>query len=491
MVERVKVRFAPSPTGPLHIGGARSALFNWLFARHHGGTMVVRIEDTDLDRSTREYEELILDSLRWLGIDWDEGVGVGGPNGPYRQQERLTLYQPFTERLLATGQAYECFCTEEELEAERQNLIAQGKTPRYLGRCRNLSLQEKEAMRAQGRKPAVRFRVPQGKLLVVDDLVRGRVEFESDDIGDFIIVKSDGFPTYNYAVVIDDALMEITHILRGEEHLSNTPRQLLIYEALGFKVPQFAHISLILGEDRSKMSKRHGATSVVQYREHGYLPHALVNFLALLGWSPEGEEEIYTKEELIRLFSLERVSKSPAVFNLEKLKWMNAHYIKKVSAAELTKLCLPQLQQAGLIGTELTGEQMSWLEQVVAAVQEKLEYLAQVPDFVKVFFGETVELDEKDTAAQQALALETSPAVLQAFLTKTREVSAWDVPQVRQILKEIGKEVGVKGKALYMTVRVAVSGQSHGPDLNSLLALLGPAVVAKRLSYTLENILAH
>lgn len=491
MVERVKVRFAPSPTGPLHIGGARSALFNWLFARHHGGTMVVRIEDTDLDRSTREYEELILDSLRWLGIDWDEGVGVGGPNGPYRQQERLTLYQPFTERLLATGQAYECFCTEEELEAERQNLIAQGKTPRYLGRCRNLSLQEKEAMRAQGRKPAVRFRVPQGKLLVVDDLVRGRVEFESDDIGDFIIVKSDGFPTYNYAVVIDDALMEITHILRGEEHLSNTPRQLLIYEALGFKVPQFAHISLILGEDRSKMSKRHGATSVVQYREHGYLPHALVNFLALLGWSPEGEEEIYTKEELIRLFSLERVSKSPAVFNLEKLKWMNAHYIKKVSAAELTKLCLPQLQRAGLIGTELTGEQMSWLEQVVAAVQEKLEYLAQVPDFVKVFFGETVELDEKDTAAQQALALETSPAVLQAFLTKTREVSAWDVPQVRQILKEIGKEVGVKGKALYMTVRVAVSGQSHGPDLNSLLALLGPAVVAKRLSYTLENILAH
>lgn len=346
-------------------------------------------------------------------------------------------------------------------------------------------------MRAQGRKPAVRFRVPQGKLLVVDDLVRGRVEFESDDIGDFIIVKSDGFPTYNYAVVIDDALMEITHILRGEEHLSNTPRQLLIYEALGFKVPQFAHISLILGEDRSKMSKRHGATSVVQYREHGYLPHALVNFLALLGWSPEGEEEIYTKEELIRLFSLERVSKSPAVFNLEKLKWMNAHYIKKVSAAELTKLCLPQLQRAGLIGTELTGEQMSWLEQVVAAVQEKLEYLAQVPDFVKVFFGETVELDEKDTAAQQALALETSPAVLQAFLTKTREVSAWDVPQVRQILKEIGKEVGVKGKALYMTVRVAVSGQSHGPDLNSLLALLGPAVVAKRLSYTLENILAH
>ncbi|NLZ38549.1 MAG: glutamate--tRNA ligase [Firmicutes bacterium] len=488
-MEKVKVRFAPSPTGPLHIGGARSALFNWLFARHHNGIMVVRIEDTDLDRSTREYEELILDSLRWLGIDWDEGVGVGGPNGPYRQQERLSLYRPFTERLLASGQAYECFCTEEELEAERQRLIAQGKTPRYLGRCRDLSPQEKEAMRAQGRKPAIRFRVPEGKLLVVDDLVRGRVEFESDDIGDFIIVKSDGYPTYNYAVVLDDALMGITHILRGEEHLSNTPRQLLIYEALDFKPPQFAHISLILGEDRSKMSKRHGATSVVQYREEGYLPEALVNFLALLGWSPEGEEEIFTREELIQLFSLERVSKSPAVFNLEKLKWMNAHYIKELPVAELTKLCLLHLQKAGLIGTDLTAEQMSWLEQVVDTVMGKLEYLAQIPDLVKVFFGETVELAEEDAAAKEVLALETSSAVLQAFLKKAQEASAWDEPQIRQILKEIGKEIGVKGKALYMTVRVAVSGQSHGPDLNSLLTLLGPKVVIKRINYTLNNLL--
>lgn len=487
-MEKVKVRFAPSPTGPLHIGGARSALFNWLFARHFNGTMVVRIEDTDLDRSTRESEEQILDSLRWLGIDWDEGINVGGPNAPYRQQERLPMYQPYIKQLLESGQAYECFCSEQELEDQRQNLLAQGQTPRYLGRCRELSSEEKAALRAQGRKPAIRFRVPEGKLLVVDDLVRGRVEFESDGIGDFIIVKSDGLPTYNFAVVLDDALMGITHVLRGEEHLSNTPRQLLIYEALGLKTPQFAHISLILGEDRSKMSKRHGATSVVQYREQGYLPEALVNFLALLGWSPEGEQEIYSIPDLIQLFSLQRVSKSPAVFNLEKLKWMNAHYIKETPVDEITRLCLPQLQKAGLIGVELAEAEITWLEQVVAAVQEKLEYLAQAPDQMKVFFGERVELDDDDSEAQQVLALATSPAVIQAFLAKTKEVAQWDASQVRQLLKEIGKKEGVKGKALYMAVRAAVSGQSHGPDLNSLLALLGPAVVAKRLEYTLLNI---
>ena len=410
---KVKVRFAPSPTGTLHIGGARSALFNWLFARHHGGIMVLRIEDTDLDHSTREYEELILESLRWLGIDWDEGVGVGGPNGPYRQQERLHLYKPYTERLLASGHAYECFCSEEELEAERQNLIAQGKMPRYLGKCRDLSQAEKEAKRAAGIKPAIRFRVPPGKLLVVNDLVRGRVEFESDGIGDFIIVKSDGLPTYNYAVVLDDADMEITHILRGEEHLSNTPRQLLIYEALGFKVPEFAHISLILGEDRSKMSKRHGATSVVQYREDGYLPEALVNFLALLGWSPEGEEEIFSAAEIARLFSLERVSKSPAVFNLDKLKWMNSYYLKKMTPAELTQLCLPHLQKAGLVETDLTADKLSWLEQVVAAVQEKMEYAAQAPELLQIFFGDAITIDEQDEEAKAALALDTSPDVLQ------------------------------------------------------------------------------
>lgn len=486
-MEQVKVRFAPSPTGPLHIGGARSALFNWLFARRHGGTFVVRVEDTDLERSTREYEDLILDSLRWLGLDWDEGIGVGGESGPYRQQERLHIYNPYVEKLLETGQAYRCYCSEEELEAERASLMERNELPRYLGKCRNLSVKDSENVRAAGRKPVVRFRVPEGQMLVVDDLVRGRVEFESDGIGDFVIVKSDGIPTYNFAVVLDDAFMGITHILRGEEHLSNTPRQLLIYQALNFNLPKFAHISLILGEDRSKMSKRHGATSVAQYREQGYLPEALVNFLALLGWSPEGTEEIFTINELARLFSLERVSRSPAVFNFEKLRWMNAHYLKQLPVPRLAELCLPHLVRSGLMEGELSPGRLQWLEQVVATAQEKLEYAAQAPEVLRVFFGETAELHEQDEEAKQVMALETSTAVIHAFREKVLSVSSWDGETVRQILKDIAKEQGVKGKGLFMTVRVAVSGQSHGPDLNALITLLGPALVVKRLDYTLKH----
>ncbi|NLN07289.1 MAG: glutamate--tRNA ligase [Firmicutes bacterium] len=477
---KVKVRYAPSPTGPLHIGGARSALFNWLFARNMGGTVLVRIEDTDLERSSRESEEKILAALRWLGLDWDEGIAVGGPNGPYRQQERLHLYRPYVEQLLQSGQAYECYCSEEELEAERQELLARGELPRYLGRCRNLSQKEREAYCAAGRKPVIRFRVPENRVLVVEDLIRGRVEFDSNGIGDFIIVKSDGYPTYNFAVVLDDVLMGITHVIRGEEHLSNTPRQLLIYEALGFTPPQFAHVSLILGEDRTKMSKRHGATSVLQYREQGYLPQALVNFLALLGWSPEGEREIYSLAELTELFSLERVAKSPAVFNLEKLNWMNAYYIKQTPVAELTQLCIPHLLAAGLLETEPVGDELLWLEQAVASVQEKMEYAAQAPELLQVYFGETVELDPADEVAGNVLALDTSPAVINALAQKAAAYTGWDSETVRRVLKEIGKEQGVKGKALFMAVRIAVSGRSQGPDLNVLLTLLGPRVVRSR-----------
>lgn len=487
-MKEVRVRFAPSPTGPLHIGGARSALFNWLFARRFGGTMIVRIEDTDLERSTREYEELILESLRWLGIDWDEGIGAGGPNGPYRQKERLHIYYPYVEKLLETGQAYHCYCTEEELEAERQELSGRGETPRYLGKCRNLSVKDKDELCSLGRKPVVRFRVPEGRLIVVDDLVRGRVEFESDGIGDYIIVKSDGIPVYNFAVVMDDVLMGITHILRGEEHLSNTPRQILLYEALGFPLPAFAHISLILGEDRSKMSKRHGATSVVQYREQGYLPAALVNFLALLGWSPEGEEEIFSLDELTRLFSLERVSKSPAVFNFEKLKWMNSYYIRQLPLDELTRLSLPHLAGAGLFEEKPSRERFAWLKEAMATAQEKLEYIAQAPDLLRIFFGEEVFLDENDEEAKQVLALETSAAVMAAFRERALAYDSWDGETVRGILKDIGKSLDVKGKALFMTVRAAVSGQSHGPDLSVLLTLLGPQLVAKRLNSTLSKL---
>lgn len=484
---KIRVRFAPSPTGPMHIGGARSALFNWLFARRYGGEFIVRIEDTDLERSTPEYEEQILATLNWLGLDWDEGIGVGGDHGPYRQKERLQIYHPYTQKLLETGQAYHCYCSEEELEAERQALIAKGQSPRYLGKCRNLSGKEREEKLALTDKPVVRFRVPEGRPVVVDDLIRGLVEFESDGIGDYVIVKSDGIPVYNFAVVLDDALMGITHVLRGEEHLSNTPRQLLLYEALNFPVPKFAHISLILGEDRSKMSKRHGSTSVEQYRQEGYLPEALTNFLALLGWSPEGEEEIFSISELVARFSLERVARSPAVFNLEKLKWMNFHYLKGMSLEQLTACCIPYLLKAGLLDEGETTERLDWLQQVIATARDGLHYLAEVPALVKVFFGETVELSEDDDEAKDVLALESSPAVMRKFREKALEMEDWSGEEVRQILKELGKELNVKGKALFMTVRVAVSGQSQGRDLIAILTLLGPTVVAQRLEESLRR----
>ena len=309
-MEKMRVRFAPSPTGPFHIGGARSALFNWLLARRYGGKLILRIEDTDLERSSRESEENIKAALRWLGMDWDEGIDVGGDHGPYRQTERLGIYAEYTKRLLESGKAYRCYCTDEELDAERQGLMAKGLMPQYMGKCRNLSAADEEKLIAEGRKPTVRFRVPENQTISFHDAVRETVSFDSNGIGDYVIVKSDGLPVYNYAVVLDDALMEVTHVIRAEEHLSNTPRQILIYQALGLPLPEFGHISLILGKDRSKMSKRHGATSVEQYKALGYLPEAVVNFLALLGWSPPGEQEIFSSAELIELFSLDHVAKN-------------------------------------------------------------------------------------------------------------------------------------------------------------------------------------
>ncbi|MBQ2763508.1 MAG: glutamate--tRNA ligase, partial [Firmicutes bacterium] len=339
MENNYRLRFAPSPTGPLHIGGARSALFNYLLAKKHGGTFLVRVEDTDLERSSKESEENIKDSLRWLGMDWDEGIDVGGEHGPYRQMERLDIYNAAVQKLLDEGKAYYCFCSEEELAKEKEEQQARGEMPKYSGKCRHLTKEQQQELLDKGIKPVIRFHVPEGETVVVDDQVRGEVTFETDGIGDFIIVKSDGIPVYNFAVVLDDVTMKITHVIRGEEHLSNTPRQLMLYDALGYEKPKFAHISLILGRDNegklTKMSKRHGSTSVVAYKEQGFLPEAIDNFLALLGWAPGGEEELFTLEQLTQEFSLDHVSKSPAVFDIEKLKWINGMYIRKASGERL------------------------------------------------------------------------------------------------------------------------------------------------------------
>ncbi|MEN6461816.1 MAG: glutamate--tRNA ligase [Syntrophomonas sp.] len=474
-MDKVKVRFAPSPTGPLHIGGARSALFNYLYALNQGGELVLRIEDTDLERSKREYEEEIIDSLKWLGITWNEGIGAGGENGPYRQTERLDIYSKYVQQLLDSGQAYYCYCTEEELEDERQALMAKGEMPRYMGKCRNLSDAEREERQKQGIRPTVRFKVPENKEYVVDDMVRGQVSFGSDNIGDFIIVKSDGIPTYNFAVVIDDTLMGITHVVRAEEHLSNTPRQLMLYDALGFSHPRFAHISLILGSDRQKMSKRHGATSLIQYREKGYLPEAMFNFLAFMGWSPEGEEQILSPEQIIASFSMNRVAKSPAVFDLDKLNWLNQQYIKQKDIDELRVLLKPFLDKS-IYRAELDKLDDARFNILMQAVHDRLVCLGDIDQVLAIFFQE-VEYEEE---AVEALKGEEVVKVLDLFCAELPEPE--EIDQIKQYLKEVVKKSGLKGKNVYMPLRAALTGQLHGMDMPYLILIWGRDECIRRIN---------
>jgi glutamyl-tRNA synthetase, bacterial family len=479
----IRVRFAPSPTGPLHIGGARSALFNYLWARKNKGTFIVRSEDTDLERSSRESEQNILEALRWLNIQWDEGIEVGGERGPYRQTERLALYRDYTEKLLDNGDAYYCYCSEEEIEQERQTLIAKGQTPRYLGKCRHLSTEQRTVLETEGRKPVVRFRVPVTQAIHINDQVRGDVVFDSDGIGDFVLVKSDGIPTYNFAVVVDDVTMNITHVIRGEEHLSNTPRQVLIYQALRLPVPKFAHVSLILNTEGGKMSKRDGDTAVLDYQKKGYLPEAIVNFIAMLGWAPSGKEEFYTLDELAEVFSLDRVSKSPAVFDLQKLNYINAHYIKVSAPERLAELALPYVGEMGILPQEeRSDKQQEWFTNFIKAISGKITHMAEVKDFIHYFHG-PVPL-EPEGEALEVLRGEQVPAVLGLFRKKVREVELLSGATVKVLLKQMTKELKLGGKLVYMPVRVALTGQMHGPELYDVIPLLGGENALKRLEVT-------
>ncbi|MEW6698412.1 MAG: glutamate--tRNA ligase [Bacillota bacterium] len=480
----VRVRFAPSPTGPLHIGGARSALFNWLYARNQGGQFLVRIEDTDIERSSRESEQNILNALRWLAIDWDEGIETGGPNGPYRQTERLAIYREIARQLLEAGHAYHCYCSEEELAAEREALMAKGELPRYLGRCRNLCDEDKAKLETEGRKPVVRFKVKENQIITIHDHVRGQVEFESNGIGDFVIMKSDNIPTYNFAVVADDHAMNITHVVRAEEHLSNTPRQILIYDALGWDKPEFAHISLILGKDRTKMSKRHGATSIEQYQNLGYLPEALVNFLALLGWSPGGEEEIFSLQEIVEQFSLDRVAKNPAVFDIDKLNWLNGHYIRQSSVDKLTQLAIPYLINAGYLEQEPDAEKLAWLQQVVAIARNYISYMEEITRHVDIFFQDAVNVVEED--AKDVQTWEQMPVVMKAAVELFSEAPALTEESVKAIIKAVGKQTGLKGKFIFQPLRVAITGKTHGPELHQIIPVIGRDRTIARLSAALK-----
>ena len=447
--------------------------------------MLLRIEDTDQDRSKPEWEANIKAALKWLGIDWDEGVDVGGPNGPYRQMERLDIYKKYTDKLLAEGKAYYCYCTPEELEAEREALTAQGKTPRYMGKCRNLTPEQRAAYEAEGRKPTIRFRVPEDQDIVVHDEVRGDVHFDSNGIGDFVIVKSDGIPTYNYAVVIDDALMGVNCVIRAEEHLSNTPRQLLLYDALGFEKPTFGHISLILGPDHKKMSKRHGATSVDQYRQMGYLPDAIVNFLALLGWAPNSDQEIFSREELIQQFSLDHVAKNPAVFDIKKLNWLNAHYMRQLSDEDYVAFAVPFMKEAGYMTGEETGDKLEWLKKVILTARDQAEFGKEIPEKVALYF--TDEFDFETPEAEAVLKEETVPQVMSLFLDKLAAAENLDHAGTKALFKAVQKETKLGGKKVFMPVRVALTGNQHGPELAEMIPLLGKDRAAARIRGSLAK----
>ncbi|MER1987813.1 MAG: glutamate--tRNA ligase [Solibacillus sp.] len=473
MTKQVRVRYAPSPTGFLHIGGARTALFNYLYAKHHGGTFVVRIEDTDIERNVEGGEASQLDNLRWLGITPDESIDIGGPYAPYRQMERLDIYKEHAEKMLENGQAYKCFCSSEKLEASRETQKAAGvAAPAYDGTCRHLSAEEVQAKEAAGEAYTIRMAVPENVTYKFTDLVRGDVSFESKDIGDWVLVKANGIPTYNYAVVLDDHFMEISHVFRGEEHLSNTPKQMMVFDAFGWEYPRFGHMTLIVNEDRKKLSKRDESIIqfVAQYKDLGYLPEAMFNFFGLLGWSPEGEEEIFSHDEFVKLFDEKRLSKSPSMFDKTKLTWMNNQYIKKLSREEVVALALPHLQKAGLVPTEPTEAELAWASDLIALYHEQMSYGAEIVELTNLFFTEEISYDDE---AKEVLAGEMVPAVMAAFKTQLETIESFDADSIKVAIKAVQKETGAKGKNLFMPIRVVTTGQMHGPELPNAISLIG------------------
>jgi len=468
----MRVRFAPSPTGQLHVGNARTALFNWLLAHGKEGTFIVRIEDTDAERSTRESEASILEDLRWLGLDWDEGPDVGGPHGPYRQSERLHLYASYANELLATDHAYYCFCPPAKLEADRQSDLAAGRPPRYHGTCRALSRADAQARIDGGERPVVRFRVPESEEVKFQDLVRGEVVFNTAVIGDPVLVRSDGRPAYNFAVVVDDALMEITHVIRGEDHISNTPRQVLLYQALGFTPPEFAHLSLVMGPDHTPLSKRHGATSVVEFRARGYLPEALVNYLALIGWSPrtdggsaENDAELLPVDELAHRFAIEDVGHSAGIFDLEKLAWMNRHYMKAAAPARLAAESLRYFMACGFV-TRRTDEAMEFVALILPMAVGSVDRLDEITDRLRFLFDFDPATAQSRPEVAEVLHAAGARDVITALADELRTAGRLDRDAFRAAANRVKQRTGQKGRSLFHPIRVALTGEAGGPELD-------------------------
>jgi len=494
-LQEVRVRFAPSPTGYLHIGGLRTALYNYLFAKRHNGKFILRIEDTDRTRYVEGAIENLIDSLHWAGIKYDEGVFIEngkivqrGEYGPYIQSERLEIYRKYVDELIEKGYAYYCFCTKERLDKVRQEQKIKGLIPRYDGLCRSLSIEEAREKIANGEEYVVRLKLPANKDITFTDLVRGEITINTEDLDDQVLLKSDGFPTYHMAVVVDDHLMGVTHIVRGEEWLPSTPKHVYLYEAFGWEKPTYVHLPTVLNKDRKKLSKRHGDVSVEDFRKKGYLPEGLVNYLALVGWAPESNKEILTMEELIEEFSFERVSKTGGIFDKEKLDWVNGHYIRSYDLDKLTKIAIPFLKEAGYIDDKFAEEKYEWLKILVETVREGLSNVSEIVDAVDIFFRDTIEVEDED--ALDVLKWEETETVLKAFKAEVESVDEIDQEFSKTVMKKIQKATGIKGKKLFMPTRVALSGKVHGPELVSIIYLLGKQNILNRIEYIEKNYLA-
>lgn len=469
-MDKVRARFAPSPTGFLHVGNARTALFNWLFSRQKNGTCVLRVEDTDVERSSVEYELKLIADLKWLGLDWDEGPESGGSFGPYRQSLRLDIYAKYTQKLLEERKAYYCFCSPEELEINRKAAIASGKMPIYSGKCRTVTLDDAMGRQNKGEAAVVRLKTPDEGTLSYQDLVRGQLSFDLKLIGDPVLVRSNGRPAYNYVVVIDDALMQITHVIRGEDHISNTPRQLLTYEALSLTPPQFAHLSMVMGQDNTRLSKRHGATAVDQFDKDGILPEALFNYLALLGWSHPEEKEILAKPELLETFNLKNVSRSAAIFDYDKLHWLNRQHMKVLSSREKSEKAYPYLKAVGFMPKEMSDESWTWLEEAVEDLIEGADRFSDLSEKFSPFFN--FNLTEMEAAAKEILTSDCGRKVVTLLGAKIAQAEQFNYDIFASFAQEIKDETGCKGKDLFHPLRIALTARLSGLKLDRFIPLI-------------------
>lgn len=492
----VRVRFAPSPTGFVHIGSLRTALYNYLYAKKNGGKYILRVEDTDQNRYVEGAIENMLGAMSWAKVEHDEGVVISkdghlvqrGDFGPYIQSERLSIYKEYIEKLIEKGHAYYCFCSKERIDQVREEQKSQGLTQRYDGFCRSLSKEEVQAKIGSGESYVVRLKLPENKDIAFDDVIRGNVVVNTNDMDDQVLIKSDGFPTYHFAVVVDDYLMGITHVIRGEEWLISTPKHVYTFEAFGWEAPKYAHLPNILNSDKKKLSKRQGDVAVEDFLQKGYLAEALVNYIALLGWSPEDNQEIFSLEELEQKFSLDRVSKAGGVFDINKLNWVNSHYIKEKPLEEITDLAIPYLVKSGYIKEDEVESKYDWLKDIVSVLRVNLNNLSEISEKVDLFFNAEFQLE--DAEAVEVLEDEQVPQLISVFINKIEKLDSIDEDSVKSLLKEIQKETGLKGPKLFKPIRVAVTGKAHGPDLPLVMKILGKQNILSRINYVLNNLIS-